>query len=189
MTDDLNATGTEVKILRLAESPPIPDFVRQLDDIFFTSSATKSFASEAVRSAFRERWLGRYLEHDADWFYVAVCGDRLVGYLAGAIDDPAREARFADIGYFAAIAAETAQYPAHLHVNVAEGVRSGGIGSRLIASFVADLRRAGIVGVHLVTGRNSRNIPFYQRNGFSLLKVIKGETNDSVMLVRNLIEG
>jgi len=189
MTDDLDKAELETKIVRLAEMPPMPDFAKQLDEIFFTSSASQTFAGEAARTAFRERWLGRYLDHDRDWFYVAVRGDRLAGYLAGAIDDPARAARFSDIAYFKVIAEETAKYPAHLHVNVAEGARSGGIGSRLIAAFLADLRQAGVGGVHLVTGHNSRNIPFYHRNGFSLRKVIKGEATDSVMLARNVLQG
>ncbi len=42
----------------------VTDFERQLDHIFFSSSATKTFADEAERQAFRERWLGRYLKHD-----------------------------------------------------------------------------------------------------------------------------
>ncbi|MBU1211389.1 MAG: GNAT family N-acetyltransferase [Alphaproteobacteria bacterium] len=169
--------------------PPLADFADQLDEIFFTSSATQNFAGEAARSTFRERWLGRYLDHDREWFYVAVRGDRLAGYLAGAIEDPARTARFSDIDYFKVIAEETAKYPAHFHVNVAEGARSGGIGSRLIATFIADLRRAGVGGVHLVTGHNSRNIPFYLRNGFKLRKVIKGVAGDSVMLARSVLQG
>ena len=186
MTDDLNDDGGEATIVALAEMPPLPNFAAQLDEIFFSSSATKSFANEAERRAFRERWLGRYLEQDPDWFYVAVSGNRLAGYLAGAIDDPAGAARFADIGYFAEIAGETKNYPAHLHVNVAQSFRSSGVGSRLIARFVVDLRAGNIHGVHLVTGRNSRNIPFYLRNGFKPLTIIKGGLSESIMLGRLL---
>lgn len=186
MNEGRNAASDDVNIFRLAEMPALPDFAHQLDDIFFSSSATKSFASDDARSAFRQKWLGRYLDDDAEWFFVAVSGERLAGYLAGAIEDPARQTRFADIAYFADIADETAQYPAHLHVNVSESCRNLGVGSRLIDRFVQELRRNDIGGVHLVTGRNSRNIPFYVRNGFHPLKFIRGERSDSVMLGRKL---
>ncbi len=186
MTEDPIDSGGKATIVRLAEMPPMRYFARQLDEIFFTSSATKSFAGEEERSAFRERWLGRYLEDDPDWFYVALVGDRLAGYLAGSIDDPARTARFSDIGYFEELAGWTGQYPAHLHINVGAAFRGGGVGSRLIDRFASDLRIAGVEGVHLVTGRHSRNIPFYLRNGFTPLKVIKGDPSDSIMLGRLL---
>ncbi len=163
-----------------------PEIIGQIDEIFFTSSATQEFSSPAVREAFRERWLGRYLTHDPDWFYVAMSRNRGVGYLAGAIDDPALTPRFADIGYFKVWASETATYPAHLHVNVLATAREHGIGSMLIARFVDDLETAGIKGVHLVTGRNSRNVAFYQRNGFKPVVWMNWNGSEVLMLGRRL---
>ncbi|MBU2581187.1 MAG: GNAT family N-acetyltransferase [Alphaproteobacteria bacterium] len=189
MNEERTDAAVAPTVARLAESPEIADFSKQLDDIFFTSSATKSFASDDERRAFRWRWLGRYLDADSDWFYVAVSGNRLVGYLAGAIDDPAQSGRFKDIAYFTEISAETGKYPAHLHVNVVEGFRSGGVGSRLIERFVSDLRAANIRGVHLVTGRHSRNIPFYLKNGFVPVKNITCGASESIMLGRPLNRG
>ncbi len=171
-----------VTIHTLAEMPAVPRFMRQLDDIFYSSSGTKSFSDEATQREFHTRWLGRYLEHYAKWFYVAVSGERLVGYLAGSNDDPARVSRFSDIGYFADLADETLRYPAHLHVNIAEGLRGGGVGSRLIARYVEDLRKAGVVGVHLVTGAEQRNVFFYQHNGFQLVKKLPWRDGEVVML-------
>lgn len=162
------------------------EVIEQIDEIFFTSSATQKFSSPEVREAFRERWLGRYLTSDPDWFYVAVSKDRVVGYLAGSIDDPALTPRFADIGYFKVWASETAIYPAHLHVNVLASAREHGIGSKLIARFVADLEAAGINGVHLVTGRTSRNVAFYQRNGFNPVVWMNWNGSEVLMLGRRL---
>lgn len=145
----------------------------RLDEIFFESSATKTFASEAARAAFRQRWLGRYLDADPRLVLLAfVAGDapgseRLVGYLAGDLDDPAATGRYSDIGYFPALAAWTARFPAHLHVNVASDERSLGIGARLVESFVREVAAAGRPGVHVVTGADSRNVAFYRRNGFT----------------------
>ena len=68
-----------------------------LDQIFFTSSATQSFASAADKAAFKERWLGRYLLADGPHVFLATDAvDTVVGYLAGSIADIARQPRFAD---------------------------------------------------------------------------------------------
>ncbi|MCH9807052.1 MAG: GNAT family N-acetyltransferase [Alphaproteobacteria bacterium] len=175
-----------VAVCRLADMPVVSDFSRQLDDIFYASSGTKSFADEATQAEFHTRWLGRYLEHYSDWFYVAVQGGRLIGYLAGCTDDPARVPRFSDIAYFKDLADQTLLYPAHLHVNVAEGLRGAGVGARLVARYVEDLRHAGIDGVHLVTGVDQRNVIFYQRNGFEAVKRLPWRGGEVVMLARSL---
>lgn len=142
-------------------------FGRALDDIFFASSNTQSFASPQARAGFRERWLGRYLTYDPQWAYVALTPEGAVaGYLAGCVEDPARTPRFADIGYFGTFATLTARYPAHLHINLGDRYRSGGIGSALVARFCADAADAGALGVHVVTSRGARNVRFYERNGF-----------------------
>lgn len=158
---------SEPIIRRYAELPASPLLDAGLDTVFFEASNTRSFADEAVRQAFRERWLGRYLVHDTNWVYVALDpAGGVAGYLAGSLDDPARTARFSDIAYFADFAQLTSQFPAHLHVNLAPASRSRGIGSRLVRQFMADARAAHVPGVHVVTSRGARNVAFYRRNGF-----------------------
>jgi GNAT superfamily N-acetyltransferase len=138
-----------------------------IDAIFFGASGTQSFASEAERQAFRTRWLGRYLAgDDADQAFVAVAGGHVIGYLVGALDDPAVSGRFADIGYFRDFADLTATYPAHLHINLAPEARSMGLGTRLIEAFAAHAKAAGCRGMHVVTGAASRNVRFYTACGF-----------------------
>jgi GNAT superfamily N-acetyltransferase len=161
--------------------------IRGIDDIFFVSSNTQSFANDAVRAQFRERWLGRYLSHDPCWAYVASADDAAVaGYLVGSIDDPARTARFADITYFAAFNNVTRNYPAHLHVNVAPAYRNHGLGGRLIEAFAADLRAAGVPGVHVVTSRGARNVGFYARFGFHEADCTGAGEREVVFLARQL---
>lgn len=143
----------------------------ELDLIFFDASLTKTFASPTARAQFRERWLGRYLTQDPTLAHLALAapaasGRRaLLGYLVGAFDDPARSARFSDIGYFAQLAHLTERFPAHLHVNLSPKARQHGIGSRLLARFASDVAHAGLPGLHVVTGAHSRNVSFYKRNG------------------------
>ena len=158
-----------------------------LEVVFFEASGTKSFAGKADRQAFRERWLGRYLEYDPQWAYLAFdANGKLAGYLIGSLEDPARTPRFREIGYFKEFAALTVAYPAHLHVNLTPAYRNLGIGAKLIDTFAADAARAGAKGVHVVTGGDARNIGFYVRNGFRELGRAKSNTNVVVFLGRRL---
>lgn len=172
-------------IVRLTELAHWRKKIAGLDPIFFEASATQHFPDEATRAAFRERWLGRYLMHHPELAHVALDEPgAILGYIVGAHADPAREPLFADIGYWPAIAHLTALYPAHLHINLAKEARNRGIGSRLIAAFLSDARAAGIPGVHLVTGRQSRNRSFYARNGFTCVAELTWGGTPIVMLAR-----
>jgi GNAT superfamily N-acetyltransferase len=150
--------------LEVASTPRLQG---QIDAIFFESSNTKSFESAVARAAFRKRWLGRYLEHDPGYAYLAFADGDVVGYLVGAADDPALASRFADIEYFSVLSELTKQFPAHLHVNIAPDFRNRGIGGRLIDRFAADVKAVGVPGVHVVTSAGALNVGFYNRNGFS----------------------
>jgi GNAT superfamily N-acetyltransferase len=170
----------------------IPDrsrLVPAIDAIFFEASATKTFASEDERSAFRERWLGRYLTHFPAQAYLALATDGdVAGYLVGSLDDPALNPLFADIGYFKDFATLTADYPAQLHINLAPTWRGQGIGTRLLEAFESDARSAGSKGVHVVTGRGMRNVGFYLANGFREKGALSTNGRDLVFLARSLKE-
>jgi len=146
-------------------------WLSQVEEIFFTSSTVQTFASAAERSAFRDRWLGRYLDHWPGSFLVALePGGSVTGYLAGCLIDPATHPLFADLGYVADFADLSAGYPAHLHINVHPDWRSAGIGAHLIEAFAAHAAQAGSPGMHIVTGRAARNVRFYERCGFRVLR-------------------
>ncbi|MBS0241985.1 MAG: GNAT family N-acetyltransferase [Proteobacteria bacterium] len=162
--------SSAVSIVRLTQLGDWRHRATELDPIFFEASLTKSFADDAARSAFRDRWLGRYVEHMPDLAHLAVSRDgRLIGYIVGSHRDPARDPMFADIGFYSRLGQLSARFPAHLHINMAEAARGLGIGSQLIAAFEADARAAGLPGLHLVTGRDSRNRSFYAKNGFACM--------------------
>lgn len=172
----MSETVTAAGIVRFSEIEPTrrPGIEAGIDRIFFVSSSVQSFPGDDERAAFRDRWLGRYLRHDPRWAYVALDREeRVAGYVIGAVDDPARVERFADIPYFQPWAHLTAEFPAHLHINVAPEWRSAGVGSRLVEAFAADARAAGVPGVHVVTGEGMRNVGFYLRNGFEHLATLE----------------
>ncbi|MGE5217383.1 MAG: GNAT family N-acetyltransferase [Chloroflexota bacterium] len=58
-------------------------------------------------------------------------------------------------------------YPAHLHINIEAGFRRSGLGRRLVESYLADLQRASVEGVHLFCATDP--LPFYRRLGFQVL--------------------
>jgi GNAT superfamily N-acetyltransferase len=157
-----------IAIRRMDGGSLLADLAAQVDAIFFEASG-RSFASADERAAFRQRWLGRYLQGGTDVVLLAQDGAGAVaGYLVGALEDPAGQERFADIGYFrTAFRALCIRYPAHLHINLAPAFRNCGIGSRLIAAFAGCAARAGAPGMHVVTARSARNVRFYTRCGFA----------------------
>jgi ribosomal protein S18 acetylase RimI-like enzyme len=156
-----------VTIQRWIDLPGRATAETAITQIFFQSSATQTFADHRTRDAFRQRWLGRYLTHDANHVWVATSPDHaIVGYLIGSIDDPAQVDRFSDITFFSAFAELTKVFPAHLHVNLTADARGQRIGEALVERFVQDVRSAGLPGVHVVTGATARNVGFYNRLGF-----------------------
>jgi GNAT superfamily N-acetyltransferase len=157
----------QVRIVRLAGPECPPRMLAQIDTILIETSVRPP-PSGPEREAFRERWLGRYLRGGTDVVLLALAGeDTVAGYLVGALEDPAKQERFADIGYFRTHFAElTRRFPAHLHVNLGEPFRGRGIGARLVEEFAVTARQAGAPGMHVVTGRGMRNVRFYERCGF-----------------------
>jgi GNAT superfamily N-acetyltransferase len=163
------------------------DHIAQIDGIFFEASG-RTFSSEAERIAFRERWLGRYLQGGTDVFLVAQAGaGNVVGYLVGSLDDPANQARFADISYFGGDFRDLCRsYPAHLHINLAPAFRGKRLGQRLIEAFADHARGAGAPGMHVVTGSQARNLNFYARCGFVSLKTAAWHGREVAFLGRRL---
>lgn len=178
MIAETNADAASIAIRRWLEVPHSDRLVDGLDAIFFEASNTKSFPSEEARTAFRERWFGRYLKHYPQWAYVAQSADDTVaGYLVGALDEPAG---------FDDFAAATETFPAHLHVNLAPQFRSRGIGAELIDAFAADAARAGAKGMHVITSADARNVRFYQRAGFHRAATTMANGHELVLLGRPL---
>jgi GNAT superfamily N-acetyltransferase len=163
----------------------------QLDTIFFEASGTKTFASSEERHSFRERWLGRFLLHDAQHAFLAIAGvglpiETLAGYLVGSIEDPARAARYDDLGYFKALSHLTARYPAQLHVNLAVSWQGRGVGRLLVEAFCRHVQSLGVPGVHVFTGRGMGNVGFYEAMGFNEVGCIVWNGREIVMLARDL---
>jgi GNAT superfamily N-acetyltransferase len=155
------------RLMQLEAPGRHPELVAQVEAIFWQTSA-RTFPPGPERDTFRERWLGRYMRGGSDVVLLALVGeDTVAGYLVGALENPAEQPRFTDIGYFRTDFSDlTRRFPAHLHINLAADFRSQGIGAQLIEAFAGHAKRAGAPGVHAVTGKGMRNVRFYTRCGF-----------------------
>ena len=163
-----------------------PDLITAIDAIFFETTV-RTFNDAANRAAFRNLWLGQYLDHDAAHVHIARDSDGVViGYLVGCWDNPALSPRFATLGYLRAFKDVAAEFPAHLHVNLTAGARNHGVGARLIEAFCQRTAAAGLLGVHVVTGATARNVRFYHRLGFQERAKTSWNGHDVVFLGRKL---
>lgn len=59
-------------------------------------------------------------------------------------------------------------YPATLHINLKDGWRASGLGSKLISAYLGYLSQLGVKGVYLATMSDQASI-FFSKQGFGLL--------------------
>jgi len=178
------------RIVRLGDDSLTPRLRTEVDAIFFEASG-RTFAPGPDRDAFHERWLGRYLQRDTDVVLLALdAGETVAGYVVGALDDPSEQPRFDDIPYFRREFRDLCRrYPAHLHINIAPAFRNKGLGAKLIEGFAPCARQARAPGMHVVTGKEARNVTFYARCGFSELATAVWNAGNIVFLGRSLVTG
>jgi GNAT superfamily N-acetyltransferase len=174
-------------IQRADENADFAGCLGDIDDIFFESSVRCDFCGQEEKQAFREMSLGRYIEKHRSSFFVALDDDgRAVGYLAGCLENPLTLKHFNDVSYFCYIGDICQDYPAHLHVNVAERHRNRGLGTALIGRFADWAKMHSVEGIQIVTSSTSRSIPFYRRSGFVELRTFPWNSGISVCMGRKL---
>jgi len=150
-----------------------------------------------------EVYLGAYLALEPDLAFVVESDGVAAGYVLGARDTAAFEARCErewwpalraryPLGSFPESSPDEAlvrqihdphvtdpavlpDYPAHLHVDLLPEAQGGGNGRRLLAALFDALRADGVSGVHLgVAEDNVAAIGFYEHLGFTRLAVDSG---------------
>jgi ribosomal protein S18 acetylase RimI-like enzyme len=138
----------------------------------FRATAARWPDDAAAAHAFQRLWLDQYFEHERELVTLALTREvpasehDVLGYVVGCRIDPATSERFTALSYFRDFAALTPQFPAHLHINLDARTRGEGVGAHLVEALCARLKREGVSGVHVVTGRDQRNVSFYTRLGF-----------------------
>jgi hypothetical protein len=102
-------------VVRLMDEPNWRSRLSPIEEIFFATSPSAKTLRPNERQPFKERWLVRYIAYDIESFFVAITEvSTVAGYLAGCLDNPAHNPRFADIGYYASFAPLCDCYPCHL---------------------------------------------------------------------------
>ena len=153
----------------------------------FRATAAKWPADPDAARAFQDLWFGQYIVHERDLVFLGTEArtGAVAGYLVGCRIDPAQSPRFASLAYFKVFASLCERYPAHLHINIADGFRSRGLGARLIDAFRSILAAEKIGGMHVVTARDQRNLAFYKKLGFQELASTPRGTTDVLFLARS----
>lgn len=69
------------------------------------------------------------------------------------------------------------KYPSHLHIDINEGFRGNGNGSKMVSTLTESMKAKGAKGIMLIVGTgNTRGINFYKKNGFKILHSAKSGT-------------
>jgi ribosomal protein S18 acetylase RimI-like enzyme len=67
------------------------------------------------------------------------------------------------------------KYPAHLHIDILPRAQGQGLGSKLVAEFIAQLRAKGVPGFHLGVGiKNTKAQAFYSKQGLEVIRSLPG---------------
>jgi GNAT superfamily N-acetyltransferase len=65
----------------------------------------------------------------------------------------------------------SADYPAHLHIDLLPSLQGKGMGRTLMDTLFTELERQGVPGIHLGVGAsNVGTVAFYRKTGFSVLE-------------------
>ena len=162
---------------------PTDELVGGIERIFRATAARWPTDPAAAR-AFKHLWLDQYLEHERNLVIVATqtpditaAAQNIFGYVVGCQINPAMSPRFAALSHFQDFAVLCATFPAHLHVNIDSHFRNQRVGERLVEALCERVADDGSTGIHVVTGREQRNVGFYKRLGFRELgHAPRGET-------------
>jgi GNAT superfamily N-acetyltransferase len=154
-----------IQLVRLSELNAADALLADIEAIFFGSAVTTDFSSGEECAAYRELWLGRYMRHCAEAFFVALDGEGAVaGYLAGSLVS-ARPPLSGPDYYSAFPQPLLGAYPAHLHVNIRKASRGQAIGSKLVDAFRRFCRARTSPGFHAVTAADSDAARFFRKCG------------------------
>lgn len=153
LSDD--AIWPTVFVLPYAARHPEFALVVETDDGRLAGYIVATPDTEAFETWFRDEWWPRY----ADRFAHPEAEDDLEGHILGYA-----YRRGPGVALF------SAEYTAHLHIDLLPEVQGQGWGRRLIEELTSALHDAGVPGLHLVVGTdNAGALAFYPRVGFSPL--------------------
>jgi hypothetical protein len=160
--------------------------------VFMETRGRTVFPSRSEEEEFEWKYFGIYAA-TPKWFHIALSGDRVLGYLAGA--PRTLSVHFELNPYLELFRPEIeARFPSHLHINLSAASRGLGLGSALLSRFFAQLVDSArspesppsVKGIHIVTGAGERNVDFYLKNQFHEIKRKPRGTATLLLMGRSL---
>jgi ribosomal protein S18 acetylase RimI-like enzyme len=167
-------------------------------DTAFFGAPAEAFLDD--RRIMQDAFVVYYVDREPEHLWVAEADGEVVGYISGSTGDrraAVGKARTAAVFAFRLLTfryrvgkltwryfrrtggavlrrdyphADLKQYPAELHINLAEAARGLGLGKRLMNACLDQMSGLGVLGIHLnTTSLNAAAVHMYEKMGFQLL--------------------
>ncbi len=142
------------------------EIISEVREIFFLSTSKKEFESDKHRDHFFKIWCGDYVDHFEDQFFIFEDENQNVGGYLSACFDSQKAMNKLNVPKYDVFSDLFSSFPAHLHINFHPRMRGLGCGSVLVGYVEKVLIQNNILGFHLVTSPDAKNVSFYKRLGF-----------------------
>lgn len=158
------------------------DELEQIISIFYETSAKKSFIDDHEKRIYQFNYLDYYLEHYSDLCFIAIDGEKVLGYV---LSSPNTDYHLKNMDYYIHFKDELAKYPSHLHINCTKTAQGHGVGSKLWTELRTRLIADCIKGLHIITTENSYNVNFYLKNSFQKISSVKLKGYELLLMAVN----
>jgi ribosomal protein S18 acetylase RimI-like enzyme len=152
---------------------------KQVDHIFFETSAKVTFKDEIERLSFKYKYLDFYLDNYPQYCFAYLDSDKVLGYIIAATKT---HQQLQDFEYYQNFEKCLNDFPAHLHINCSPASQGKGVGSKLWAHLKQKLESENIKGLHIITTPDARNIGFYTKNDFDYRYDVKTDSYHLTLL-------
>lgn len=155
------------------------DVFKQVDQIFYETSARVDFKDEEEKLSFKSKYLGFYLQNYPEYCFVYLDSNRVLGYIVAATKTDQQLQQFE---YYQSFEKCLSDFPAHLHINCSPAAQGKGVGSQLWSHLKEKLVTEKLVGLHIITTPEARNIGFYKKHNFDYRLDVKTDSYKLTLL-------
>ena len=159
----------------------------RLQNIFFETSARSNFENKKVKDEFCYYYLDYFLERFPRHCFCAFdAEDNLLGYIVATPNTLQCPELFQYHAYLNLFSSYMSQFPAQLHINLTAKAQGMGVGGKLIGALETKLMSEDSLGLFLITGRQARNISFYQKHHFDTHFYHEFKSNSLIFMGKKL---
>lgn len=158
---------------------------KQVQDICLVTGAENILQHEEMKNMLLTAFCNYYIEREPYNCFVALDGEKVVGYILCAENAAVWAESFQDNYVKNLVKSELMEfykgiidtplkyineYPAHLHIDILPSYQRMGIGTKLMDAIISHLKVKGVPGLMLsVASDNIKGIKFYEKYGFTVL--------------------